>query len=47
LELAVNYLLPNQVIIPPPPLEVDGEQEWEVSEVLNGHIFRRYLKFLT
>jgi hypothetical protein len=43
----MNDPLPGQQIIPPPPVEVNREQEWEVSEVLDVQIFWRQLQYLT
>ena len=34
LRKATNDPLPGPVNAPPPPIEVDGEEEWEVEEVL-------------
>ena len=31
---------------PPPPLEVDGEEEFEVEEVLGSRMYRRKLQYL-
>src|ERR1700726_2785627 len=30
--------IPNRVILPPPPVEIDGEFEHEISEVLDSKI---------
>ena len=31
---------------PPPPVVVDGEEEYEVEEILNSRYFRRRLQYL-
>jgi transposase InsO family protein/predicted aspartyl protease len=46
LEPAPNDPMPGQQIPPAPPVEVDGEEEWEVSEVLDSRLFRRRLQYL-
>jgi hypothetical protein len=46
LEFLTNDPLPDPPIIPPLPGEVDGEQEWEVSEVLDSRIFCGWLQYL-
>jgi hypothetical protein len=38
--------IPGQQVQPPPPIELDGEPEWEVSEVLNARLRRGALQFL-
>ena len=34
--------MPNWVQTPPPPIEVDGKEEYNVAEVLDSKINRRY-----
>jgi hypothetical protein len=33
--------LPNQVIPPPPPIEVEGEEEFWVKEILDSRVRRK------
>ena len=46
LELAVNNPYPGQIAPPPPPVEIDGEEEWEVEEVLTAKFRYRRLQYL-
>jgi hypothetical protein len=46
LEPASSDPIPGQQMLPAPPVEVDGEEEWEVSEVLDSRMFRRRLHYL-
>jgi hypothetical protein len=46
LEPAATDAFPGQQIPPPPPIEVDGEQEWEVEEVLDSRMRYRKLQYL-
>jgi hypothetical protein len=45
-ELTANDLLPSQKIVLPLLVKVNREQEWEASEVLNVHRFRKCLQYL-
>ena len=38
--------MPGQQMLPAPPVEVDGEEEWEVSEVFDSRMFRKRLQYL-
>jgi hypothetical protein len=40
LEPAQENTIPGRVQPPPPPIEVDGEQEWEVDEIVDSRIKR-------
>ena len=42
LEPAMPNEIPNQVNSPPPPIEVQGELEYEIAEVLDSKIDRRH-----
>jgi len=46
LEHAGEDPLVGQRVELPPPVEVDGEDEWEVSEILDARMFGRRLKYL-
>ena len=39
LDLAANDPLEGQIIPPPPPVEVEGEEEWQVQEVFVTGLF--------
>ena len=41
LEPATPNTIPDRVQSPPPPIEVDGEPEFEISEILGSKIDRR------
>ena len=38
--------LPGQQQEPPPPIEIDGEEEYTIEQILNARIYRRRLQFL-
>jgi len=42
LELAIPNTIPDQIQPPPPPVEVDGEPEFEISEILDSKVDRRH-----
>jgi len=46
LDLAGNDPLEGQIIPPPPPVEVEGEEEWQVQEVLDSKLVRNRLRYL-
>lgn len=41
LEPYTENIIPNRVQSPPPPIEVDGEPEYEIAEILDSKIDRR------
>lgn len=42
LEPSIPNSIPNQIQPPPPPIEIDGEEEFEVAEILDSKLDRRY-----
>ena len=46
LHAAANDLLPGQVVPPPLPVIVEGEEEWEVEEILDSRRTRGWLQYL-
>ena len=46
LSLANEDPYPGQRLPPPPPIEVDGEEEYEVDEILDSKRVRGQLKYL-
>jgi hypothetical protein len=38
--------IPNQYSTPPPPVTIEGEEQYEVEEVLNSRIWRNQLQYL-
>ena len=45
LEPAASDPFPGQIIPPAPPVEVDREEEWEVTDVLDSRLFRQRLQY--
>jgi len=46
LDLAANDPLEGQIIPPPLPVKVEGEEEWQVQEVLDSKFVRNRLRYL-
>jgi len=46
LDLAANDPLEGQIIRPPPPVELEGEEEPQVQEVLDSKFVRNRLRYL-
>ena len=46
LEPYKDSTIPGQLQAPPPPIEVDGTEEFEVSEILDSRINRGKLEYL-
>jgi hypothetical protein len=38
--------IPSRSQVPPPPIEIEGQEEFEVSEILDSRIIRRKLEYL-
>lgn len=38
--------IPGQVMVPPLPVEVQGQEGWEVEEVLDSRLFRQRAQYL-
>ena len=45
LQKASNNPLPGQINEPPLPIQVDGDNEWEVEEILASKLIRGSLKY--
>jgi len=46
LDPVVEDPLEGQVVLPPPPVEVDGEEEYQVSSVEDSRVYRSQLQYL-
>jgi len=46
LDAVVEDPLEGQVVLSPPPVEVDGEEEYQVSSVEDSRVYRRQLQYL-
>ena len=46
LEPVVEDPMVGQVVLAPPPVEVDGEEEYQVSSVEDSRIYRNQLQYL-
>jgi hypothetical protein len=46
LDPAEEDLLPGQKVTPPSPVEVDGDQEYQVEWVEDSHVYRNQLQYL-
>jgi len=45
-DLAANDHLEGQVIPPPPPVEVEGEEDWQVEEIWDSKFIRNRVRDL-
>ena len=45
LKMHTNDPLPGQQVLPPPPVEIEGEQEWEVEEILDSRWYYGRLQY--
>jgi hypothetical protein len=46
LDTASSDPYPGQVVPPPPPVEIDGEEEWRVEEIFDAKMVRGRLRYL-
>ena len=46
LEPVIQNLIPNCTQSPPPPIEVDGKEEFEVAKILDSKLDKRYRRCL-
>jgi hypothetical protein len=46
LDPVVEDPLEGQVVPPPPPVEIDGEEEYQVSSVEDSRVYRNQLQYL-
>lgn len=44
LEPATPNTIPGRIIPPPPPIEIDGEEEYEIADIVDSKIDRRFRK---
>jgi hypothetical protein len=45
-ELYKESSIPGKFQVPPSPIEIEGQEEFEISEILNSQIIRRKLEYL-
>ena len=41
LEVAPTSAIPGRIVEPPPPVEIDGDLEYEIAEILDTKVDRR------
>jgi hypothetical protein len=46
LSLEANDRLPGQQQLPPPPVEIEGEEDWEVEDILDSRKRRGRFEYL-
>lgn len=46
LERVAEDPIPGQVVVPPPPVVIEGQEEWEVEQILDSRLFRRRPQYL-
>jgi hypothetical protein len=37
--------IPGRIHDPPPPIEIDGEHEYEIEDILNSRIYNHQLQY--